>query len=210
MSGIVSQVYPIEGEALTPGEPLFEVRMTHEELVTAQREFLRSAEELDVVKREVARLESVGDGIVAGKTVLERKFEQQKIEAALHAQQQGLLLHGLSAEQVQKIVATRMLLQQLTVSAPEHEHLSDSCDKEHFFHMQSLNVKPGQHVEAGQNLCTIADHCELFIEGTAFEQDLERVNRAASEDWDVTMVLGDEPRRVVSGLKIFYLYEQIE
>ncbi len=210
MAGIVTKVFLIEGEALTAGQQLFEIRLTHEELVMAQREFLKSAEELDVVKREVARLESVGEGIVAGKTMLERKFEQQKIEAALHAQQQGLLLHGLTTDQVQAILKTRTLLQKLTVAAPQHEDLSENCKSEHSFHVQKLNVKPGQHVEAGENLCTIADHCELFIEGTAFEQDVESLNRAAAATWDVTAVLGDETRKTVPGLTIIYLSDQID
>ena len=107
MTGVVTRIYPIQGEAVQPGQPLFEVRLTHEDLLQVQTEFLRTVEELDVIGREVARLEKVSaDGVIAGKTLLERKYEQQKQEAALRAQRQALLLHGLSAEQVDKIVAS--------------------------------------------------------------------------------------------------------
>ena len=97
MTGVVTRIYPIQGEAVQPGQPLFEVRLTHEDLLQVQTEFLRTIEELDVIGREVARLEKVSaDGVIAGKTLLERKYEQQKQEAALRAQRQALLLHGLS------------------------------------------------------------------------------------------------------------------
>ena len=40
----------------------------------------------------------------------------EKVEAAMHAQQQGLLLHGLAEEQIGSILQTRQLLQVLTVN----------------------------------------------------------------------------------------------
>ncbi len=118
MTGVVTRIYPIQGQAVQPGEPLFDVRLTHEDLLQAQTEFLRTIEELDVIGREVARLEKISaDGVIAGKTLLERKYEQQKQEAALRTQRQALLLHGLSPEQVDNIVSKRTLLQSLTIRA---------------------------------------------------------------------------------------------
>lgn len=119
MTGVVTHIYPIQGEAVRPGQPLFEVRLTHEDLLQAQTEFLRTVEELRVIGHEVERLEKASnDGIIAGKTLLERKYEQQKQEASLRAQRQALLLHGLSKEQVHSIETTRTLLQSLTIRAP--------------------------------------------------------------------------------------------
>ena len=104
MTGVVTRIYPIQGEAVQPGQPLFEVRLTHEDLLQKQTEFLRIVEELEVIGREVERLEKVaGQGAIAGKTLLERQYEQQKQQAALRAQRQSLLLHGLSDEQVDEI-----------------------------------------------------------------------------------------------------------
>src|SRR3712207_7858428 len=47
-------------------------------------------------------IEKVTDGAIAGKSLLERKYEQQRQEAILHAQRQALLLHGLSEAQVNR------------------------------------------------------------------------------------------------------------
>ena len=114
MTGIVSRVLPIEGEVVEPNQPLFQIRLTHEDLVTAQRDFLRSAQELDVVNREISRLESVGEGVIAGRRVLEQSYLRDKTEAGLHAQRQGLLLHGVSEAQIDEILATRRLLQTMS------------------------------------------------------------------------------------------------
>jgi len=101
LTGVVTRVWPMQGEAVTPRQPLFDLRLTHEEVVEAQAEFLKTAEELDVVQREIDRLEKVAaDGVVSGKTLLERKYEQQKLQAAQRSQRQRLLLHGLSSQQV--------------------------------------------------------------------------------------------------------------
>jgi len=55
MTGIVTKIYPIRGEAVTPGDPLFELRLTHEDMVEKQASFLRDLEQLDVVKQELTR-----------------------------------------------------------------------------------------------------------------------------------------------------------
>ena len=86
LTGVVTRIWPLQGETVTPGQPLFDLRLTHEEVVEAQAEFLRIAEELDVIKRELARLEEVAKGgAIAGKTLLERQYEQQKLEGVFRA-----------------------------------------------------------------------------------------------------------------------------
>ena len=39
--------------------------------------------------------------------------------------------------------------------------------------VQQLKVAQGKHVDAGDTLCTLVDHGELYIEGMAFEQDIQ-------------------------------------
>ena len=191
-----------------------------------------------MIGREVARLEKVtADGVIAGKTLLERKYEQQKQEAALRAQRQALLLHGLSKEQVDKIVASRTLLQSLTIHVPAREEPASSsvpCETKDspifadtkigtvppacHLQVQQLKVTEGKHVNAGDTLCTLVDHHELYIEGMAFEQDIRTINRAAAEGRKVSAVLG--PNQSISAvfrdeekipeLHILYLDDKVE
>jgi membrane fusion protein, heavy metal efflux system len=214
MTGVVTRIYPIQGEAVGPGEALFDVRLTHEDLLQAQAEFLRTVEELDVIGHEVARLEKVSaDGVVAGKTLLERKYEQQKQEAHLRAQRQAMLLHGLSKEQVDQIASTRTLLQSLTVYTPSPKEPGSSSDPVCHLQVQQLKVTLGKRVNAGDTLCTLVDHHELYIEGMAFEQDIQAVNQAAAAGRRVSAAFGSKSAKdeeLVPELRILYLDDKVE
>ena len=213
MTGIVRRIYPIRGEAVAPGEPLFDLRMTHEDLVSTQSEFLRTVEELEVIEREVARLEKVtASGAIAGKTLLQRRYEQQKTEAALRAQRQALMLHGLTREQVDAIADDRNLLQQLTIFAPQPAERSSDGQAERLLQVAQLQVEQGQHIAAGETLCVLADHVVLYIEGKAFEEDAQSLNKAANRGTAITAVIaanGKGPHSV-AGLKVLYVENEIE
>jgi len=212
MTGVVTRIYPIQGEAVQPGQPLFEVRLTHEDLLQVQMEFLRTIEELDVIGREIARLEKASaDGVIPGKTLLEREYERQKQEAHLRAQRQALLLHGLSQDQVDKIVASRTLLQSLTIHAPVRD--AAGTPETHPLQVQQLKVSHGKYVTAGETLCTLVDYGEVYIEGQAFEQDIRAINRAATAGATVSAVLGSKStanEEIVHGLRILYLSDQVD
>jgi multidrug efflux pump subunit AcrA (membrane-fusion protein) len=216
LTGVVTRIRPLQGETVSPGQPLFDLRLTHEEVVEGQAQYLRTAEELDVVHREIERLERVAaDGAIAGKTLLERKYELQKLEGVFRAQRQGLLLHGLAPAQVDEIVAKRALVASMTVRAPCEE----DCDPERLptasprlFQVEQLNVVQGQHVKAGDPLCTLADHSRLYIQGKAFEQDMPALEKAAAAEWRLTAVVeaAGEQRQKVPGLSIVYLSNKVE
>src|SRR5690606_8290979 len=103
------------------GSLLFRIRMTHEDLVQAQTTFLQTLGELDVEKQEIKRLENINPDILAGKVVLERKYQQQKLLALLSAQREALLLHGLAPEQVAQIEDNRKLLRDMQIFAPSDD-----------------------------------------------------------------------------------------
>jgi membrane fusion protein, heavy metal efflux system len=234
LTGVVTRIYPRQGEAVAPGQPLFDLRLTHEEVVEAQGAFLQTAEELDVVAREIKRLEQVtADGAVAGKTLLERKYEQQKLNATLRSQRQRLLLHGLSAAQVDGILATRTLLSEMTVFVPDEtasprgkpatprsagvppavpQPGETPALPRAMLQVAQLKVDQGQHVNAGELLCVLADYSELCIQGKAFEQDVPALEHAANADSRVSAVIptDDRERRIVPGLKIISLANTVD
>lgn len=212
LTGVITEIHVTLGEAIEPGTPMFEIRLTHEELVTAQKEYLQTAENLDVVDRETTRLKSLGEGVIAGKRILEQDYERQKLQSSLRATEQALLLHGLNDEQVQEILKTRKLLNTLTIRAPQHSHPDNDSLADHWFHVQSLPVSPGEQVNAGQELCVLADHCELLVEGKAFEDDAVRLRQAIQEGWNVSAILmvGDRQTETIDGLKLLYLADQID
>ncbi len=211
LGGVVTRSYVMQGEAVAPDSRLFEIRLTHEELVSAQGVFLETAEALDVANSEIARLESITEGVVAGRRILEQKYERQKLEAKLRAQRQGLLLHGLSDAQVDEILETRRLMKSLTVYAPSHDDCP-TCHADHPFHVQSLDVQTGEQVEAGHTLCILADHCELYIEGTAFEVDVQHLRDAVESGASLSADVLVSARRehAVGDLKLLYLADRVD
>ena len=213
MTGIVTRIHVIRGEAVVPGAPLFDLRLTHEDLVEKQSSLLRLLEELDVVKQEVGRLETVtATGAVAGKRLLEQQYEQHRIEAAIRAERQALLLHGLSEAQIQAIVDQRQLQQNLMISAPNLDEHANTAEHEDFLQVAEIEVNVGQHVQTGIQLATLTDQCELYIEGKAFEQDADALNRAAEEKAEVTAVIegGGSDKHQVSGLHILLVENAVE
>lgn len=210
MTGIVTKIYQIEGTAIKPGNPLFDLRLTHEELVTAQQNYLRSAENIDVINREIKRLESVGEGTLAGKRILEQQYEKQKLEATFVAERQALLLHGLNEEQIKTILDKRELLRVLTVYAPQQNDSEKSSAP--LLHLQKLPVQLGQQVESGQSLATLANHQSLYLEGRAFENDVANLRKALAAGWKVTARPNgtSDEAELIQDLDLLYLSDHID
>jgi len=213
MTGVITRIYPTEGEAVEPGDKLFDLRLTHEELVQSQADLLKSAEELDVNAREIKRIEDlIKEQALPGKQMLERQYERQKLEAGLRAQRQSLLLHGLTNEQIDAILRNRTLLQNLTVTVPATTETGGMSPAGTIFQVQTLKVAQGQHVTAGDTLAILADHAQLFIEGEAFARDMQEVSRAAEQGLLVSAILDTNVATpsVVSNLRLLYLATKVD
>jgi multidrug efflux pump subunit AcrA (membrane-fusion protein) len=210
-TGHIDRIYPIEGEAVNSGQKLFDLRLTHEELVQTQATLLQTAVDIEVIDKELVRLEKLSaDGAIAGKRLIEQRNERGKKESLLQATRQALLLHGLDEAQVAGILAKKELFKELTITAREG-HAKD-VDQEILYQVQEIKVAQGQHVEAGATLAVLADHAVLYLEGEAFERDANDLNRVADTKAPVTAILESEGARseVIEGLQILYLADKID
>ena len=240
LTGVVTAVHVVGGETVESGELLFNLRLTHEDLVKAQTEFLTTLGQLDVEHRELARLKQITTGAVAQKVVLQRQYEVDKLAAVLKAQRNSLYLHGLSNEQVESIVKDRDLIREMKVRVPFlhadeslHEEneahrqplkpvstggsLSPGQDEHHVeskpFVVSQLNVQTGEAVQTGQTLCVLTDYSELYIEGRAFEQDADEIIEAANEHRRVVAFPEQRNQGSPTGveqLEIEYVANQVE
>ena len=188
MTGVVTQIYPLERQAIEPGMALFDMRLTHEDVVSAQATFLTNLQNLDVVKKELTRLKNIGEGVIPGKRIIEQEYERDKVMAALSATRQSLLLHGMSEQQIAEMESTRKVLREITVAAPPYAKNHKHEGIEHQYQMQSVNVNRGESVTAGQLLGVLADHCLLYVEGKAFEGDSDRLVQAAENGSTIQVV----------------------
>ncbi len=238
MTGVVMHVHAVEGEAVEPGALLFQIRLTHEDLVQAQTGFLQTIGELDVERREIARLAEVAkSGAVPRTRLLEREYAKDKLEALLSAQREALRLHGLSETQVEQIAQDRRLLRELQVFAPgPDEHADDELkltrhSVQRVVWQRAANAEPvrqaktpkplvisdlhvhkGQSVAAGETLCVLSDYSDLYIEGLAFEQDARAIAAAAARKWPVAAAI-EQPgntQEALEGLQIVRLSNEID
>ncbi len=230
MTGVITHVHAAQGEAVRPETLLFQIRLTHEDLVKAQTDFVRTLGEVDVEEREIARLSKAArSGAIAGKVLLEREYARDILNAHLQAQREALRLHGLSDEQIHAIETTRRLLRELRLFAPAPDsHSGDELNltsataqrpvsthpqaSDGALILQELRVHKGQSVNAGETLCVLSDLSELYIEGLAFEQDLPALRATSQHGWTVDAVF-DQPEsgpQVVGQLEVAYLSNEID
>jgi cobalt-zinc-cadmium efflux system membrane fusion protein len=213
LTGIVTKVLHSAGETVGQREPLFQLRLTHEELVSTQREYLVGLEELDVVNREITRLEAVtATGAIAGKSLLERQYEQQKLKASLKALREALLLHGLSEELVDSISEDRKLVPEITVAVPDAALPTALHGVRCCFNIQKLEANIGKHVTAGDTLAVLTDYTKLYIEGRAYQRDAQAIENAAAKEWTVTARLDSGGTKAESSkdLSIVYVANEVD
>lgn len=213
-TGHVTRIYPIEGESVSADGKLFDLRLTHEDLVQTQGELLQLAAEIEIVDKEIVRLDKLtSEGTIAGKRVLELKYEREKKEIALKAKRQSLVLHGLSDEQVERMIKTRELFKEITITVQDVlEDIGAVQPSSPLFEVQEIMVAQGQHVEAGTTLAVLADHAELYIEGDAFERDVANINRVAEENRAVTAILENDGVKgeVIENLHVLFLASKLD
>ena len=182
MTGLITTILIQEGLSQQPGEALFNLRLTHEDVVSSQRDFLKYLQERDVIQREIDRLKKIGNDVIPERRVIEQQYLFDKAEASIKALKQSLILHGLSSEQVDTIAQSRNVLKEVSVFAPPHETPLTTHAAKPSYHVQEINVNRGQSVLAGQRLGALADHSLLFVQGRAFEEDTQRLITASNSD----------------------------
>ncbi len=236
MAGVITHVHAVRGEAIPAGSLLFEIRITAAELVATQTELLKTIGDLDVENREITRLTAATQsGAVPQKLLLERIYAKDKLEVQLAAQKEALRLQGLSERQINEIVENRRLLRDLRIVAPapdDHSHeelhltrgsvtpisylqednqpqsesppatLSDNLP----LILQDVLVHKGETVKAGAPLAIISDMSELYIEGRAFEQDVDLLTAAATQGWKVTALFERAGQVVEEVAELEFLY----
>jgi len=208
MTGIVTHIHAVSGEAVEPGDLILEMRLTHEDLVTAQKEFLQSVGDRDIEIKEIARIEGVANaGAISSKTLLDRQYNRDKLDSLLRSQRESLRLHGLTETQISSIEADRRLLAEMKVFAPgpdehseeeleagkPHSQTTARDERKHTLVLQDIQVQKGQSVIAGETLCTLADYEVLLIEGQAFENEAASVAKAKKAGWLLSAVIGTGP-----------------
>lgn len=218
IAGVVSKVLVLPGQSLLPKQTLFEMQVTDQSLTEAQSRLLDVLTRLEVVQQEVARLAPLAkDGVVSGAKKRGLEYELKQLKAQQATLVQELRGRGLPEAMIGQILKDKQMATTLTVYAPDFvqaiapgQALSSTG-----YSIEHLRVHPGKSVVRGTDLCSVAYHAELYIQGTAFEDDLPILNKIAENDWDISVELhgihgGHTARDVLNSVKLLRVDNHVD
>lgn len=216
MTGIITHVHVTQGEAVSPGALLFRIRLTHEDLLQLQTDFLKTIGELEVEEREIKRLEELTRSqAVPGQLLLEHEYQRDRLLALRSVQHESLRLHGLSESHLESIASQRRLIQELNIYAPAEATPTDGrgdVPAPDPLVLENLNVHKGQVVSAGQALGILKNYSELYIEGLALQQNIETLRTAIRQKHKVMAVFSESAgqHQAVPDLNISHLANEVD
>lgn len=192
VTGVITTVHVLPGQSFEADQPLFELRLTDELLTEAQSQLLAVLARRDVVRQEIERLTPLVDtGAVAASKRRESQYNLEQLEAEQAALVQELRGRGMPETAIDSVLQQRSLATSLKIFPPEFirdEQASTASDLTGYA-VENVYVHPGKTVTRGSDLCSIAYHQRLYIEGTAFEEDLPVLNRIMENDWPISAEL---------------------
>lgn len=218
LNGIVVGVHVYPGQTVKPGDPLLDLQPTGELLTTAQSSLLKTLQDLELLEIELKRITPlVESGALPARTKIEKEYDKKRLESQRLVQMQELLVRGLTAEQITRIVETKTLIREFTIrvptqrrretpakvdaavepppasaTAPEAPHTIDDPvmhnDANVVYSVESIDIFPGKLISPGEELCDLALHTHLNIVGHAFEREASLVGRAIKERWPLRAI----------------------
>jgi membrane fusion protein, heavy metal efflux system len=232
--GIVTEIHAVPGQVVRPGDSLFKIRLTGDQLAATQADLLEAVQQTVILDQELQRLQAaVREGGLAGRTLLELEYERKRVLARKGTKRQELVIRGLDEELIAQITETEQLVRDVTVrfSADLAEQLdtatfstadssvaeaedaftnSGSSDSR-LFTIERLAVAPGSYVHPGDPLCNLAFHSRLYLEGYAFERDVDSISSSIGEGRRVVAELGEARNPIrLDDLRIIHLDNHVD
>ncbi len=208
VSSLVKSVLVSPGQSVRPGQPLFKLEIVDEDLSSSQVEFLAAATEIEILEDKMNRLKPLAEsGAIKRSRLLDIELEIKKWRSRKTALAQELQVRGMTAAQIESLLKTGNLAQEVLVVCPslgqttELGTATELTDYE-FFTVESIDKLGGDTAKRGEHLCQLTYHGELLIKGLAFESDIEKITNR-SGDGLFTAEFGERPDTIRrEGLKL--------
>ena len=210
VSGVVEKIYLRPGQMIQNGQALFDIRLTREDVITAQSDLLALIQKRDIILKEEQRLSGLEDGL-APQAKRDVAFQKMENDAAIKAKTSVLLLNGLPVDEVEnKLIKNREIISLVTVYAPEENEDCVNGNKEaeehcaHHQQMDDIYVQKGQSINLGDPLCQTSDMDQLLIRGNAYAYNERDLAAALENGANVTALFTQSGREIekISDLKI--------
>ena len=187
VTGIVEQVDVLPGQSLVRDVPLFAIRLTDQALIDAQSKLLEAITRQEVARQEIARLSPLmKSGAVSGTKIRDLEYELKQLKAQQSTLLQELGSRGLPKSTIEKLVDSRQLASTLSIYPPSFVEDGERSQADTSgYSVENLMVHPGKSVSRGDLLCSVAYHSRLYLEGTAFQDDLAVLDQIAEQGWKV-------------------------
>lgn len=190
--GIIQKIHHLPGESVTPGKPLFALKLLSETIHQTQSELYKSQQSIKLAVAQRERYIQAGNAIPEVR-LLDINQQITRLENAANAARQELSSRGFRKEQIDA-VAEGQFVQEMDVLAPATQVTppaqpplqgTQDASATKQYEIQELKADLGQQVQAGQLLCTLSNHHYLAIEGRAFRDETPFLERAVKEHWPI-------------------------
>jgi multidrug efflux pump subunit AcrA (membrane-fusion protein) len=240
VAGVVSAIHVAPGQAVKPGDRLFELELTGDALAGAQAKLLDDIQQIETLQAEFDRLSPLAaNGSVAAKQKLQIEYDLRRVQGQRQSLVQELLIRGLSHAQIDRIITNQELVKTVTIVVPplpepesksaanEVSSTSGGASLDPWeYTVESIEVHPGESVAPEKSLARLARHARLYVRGHAFESDVPIV-ASVGMDEHVSVEFGGEAHGgidgpvgsngarhdhgdVIKGLKVLYLDNHVD
>lgn len=198
VTGVVVKITHVPGDSVRPGDALFTIKVLSEALHLTQTDLFKATQDITLAQAQRKRLVASA-GAVAEARVIEVDNQIARLEVAVNAYRQELLSRGFTPDQIDGVAAGKFV-REITVATPPRPPAvplsvpspGGPPDPPATFEVQELKVDLGQQVQAGQTLCTLANHQLLAVEGRAFRDETPLLERSVKERWPVEVDFQEE------------------
>lgn len=237
--GVIGAVAAEPGASVEPGDALFSIQITDEQVIEAQLRLIEALTRLAIVDEELERLRPLAaSGAVAGRQRRDLEYERRELQTTIRLRRDELVARGLPDSQVESLIESGRLLESIVVRAPDRRdtlappesELSENARAARAvqtvawresapaedFSVETLLVEPGQTVDRGQALCDIASHATLYLRVQAFERDLPLLARLAesgeliSAEFGHSLATHGPTSSIVEGLRVRYVANHVD
>lgn len=188
LAGRVTQVYVTRGEALRPGQKLFELSITDTSMSEAQLNLMSVASEIKSQQQRLERLRPLAEkGAIAGRQVIDLKLEIEQLERRKESLTEEIRIRGVDSEGMKTVIDEQRFNRTVNIFAPKADDLtgakensidSTGAGDENWYTVESIDAEQGKTFERGQRLCELTWHGKLLVKGMAFESDMQAIAAA--------------------------------
>ena len=221
LAGRVTQVFVTRGEALRPGQKLFELSITDTSMSEAQLNLMSVVSEIKSQRQRLERLRPLAEkGAIAGKRVIDLKLEIEQLERRKNSLTEEIRIRGVDSDGMKTVTEEQKFTRTVNIFAPKANHsakasegslsLSESGD-ENWFTVDSIAASKGKSFERGQQLCMLTWHGKLLLKGLAFESDMQTIAAAGAKGLPFAAGFGEAANHLRrEGLPLFSIDSHVD